>query len=126
QFNNDDERKYTISLKQVDYERLAATIQKPILPFDKFDKALRPFMMAEYAAADIPEAFRLLDADISGTNDIGELAAFMPVILPNGNPHMLLHHIDKVDKNNDYKLNLAEFTDLIGKSIGRDLGLGRL
>ncbi|CAF0778574.1 unnamed protein product [Rotaria sp. Silwood1] len=125
-FNSGNERNYTISVKRADYERLAATIGKPTLPFDKFAKVLKPFMMGAYAAADVPEAFRLLDADHSGTIDIGELAAFMPVIIPDGNPYMLLHHIEKVDKNNDYKLNLAEFTDFVNKGIGRDFALGRL
>ncbi len=50
----------------------------------------------------------------------------MPVIVPDGNPHMLLHHVQKVDKNHDYKLNLAEFTELIKHGVGRDIALGRL
>lgn len=123
---NGDNKKYSILVKRPDYERLATTIAKPTLPFDKFVKVLRPFMMGEHAAADIPEAFYLLDSDHSGTIDIGELAAFMPVIVPNGNPYMLLHHIQKVDQNNDYKLNLAEFTNLIKNGVGRDIALGRL
>ncbi|CAF1569665.1 unnamed protein product, partial [Adineta steineri] len=68
----------------------------------------------------------LLDADHSGTIDIGELAIFMPVIMPNASPYMLLHHIQKADKNCDYKLNLQEFTLLINQGIGRDIALGRL
>jgi len=124
--DNGETRKYQVSVKLQDYERLAATINKPTLPFDKFVKVLRPFMIGHHAADDIPEAFRLLDADHSGTIDIGELAAFMPVIVPDGNPYMLLHHIQKVDKNHDYKLNLAEFTALINQGIGRDITLGRL
>lgn len=123
---NGDNRNYRITVKRQDYERLAATITKPTLPFDKFVKVLKPFMIGQHAAAEIPEAFNLLDSDHSGTIDIGELAAFIPVIVPNGNPYMLLHHIQKVDKNNDLKLNLAEFTDLINKGIGRDIALGRL
>jgi len=83
-------------------------------------------MLVHHAADDIPEAFRLLDTDHSGTIDIGELAAFMPVIVPDGNPHMLLHHVQKVDKNHDYKFNLAEFTELIKHGVGRDITLGRL
>jgi hypothetical protein len=121
-----DARTYRVLVKRQDYERLAATITKPTLPFDKFLKVLRPFMLGRHAADDIPEAFRLLDADYSGTIDIGELAAFMPVIVPDGNPYMLLHHVEKVDKNHDYKLNLAEFTDLINRGVGRDITLGRL
>ena len=123
---NGDNRNYRITVKRQDYERLASTITNRTLPFEIFAKVLKPFMIGQHAAADIPEAFRLLDSDHSGTIDIGELAAFIPVIVPNGNPYMLLHHIQKVDKNNDYKLNLAEFTDLINKGIGRDIALGRL
>jgi hypothetical protein len=123
---NGESRKYQVFVKRQDYERLATSINKPTLPFDKFVKVLRPFMMGQHAAEDIPEAFRLLDSDHSGTIDIGELAAFIPVIVPDGNPYMLLHHVQKVDKNNDFKLNLAEFTDLINRGVGRDITLGRL
>lgn len=121
-----DSRKYSIKVKRTDYERTAMTITKATLPFDQFVKVLRPFMMGEHASADIPEAFRLLDNDRSGTIDIGELATFMPVIVPDGNPYMLLHHIQKVDQNCDYKLNLTEFTNLIKNGVGRDIALGRL
>jgi hypothetical protein len=123
---NGETRNYRVSVKRQDYEQLSSKINKPTLPFDKFVKVLRPFMIGQHAAEDIPEAFRLLDTDHSGTIDIGELAAFMPVIVPDGNPYMLLHHIQKVDKNNDYKLNLAEFTALVNGGIGRDITLGRL
>ncbi len=109
-----------------EYDRLAANMDKPTLPFDKFLKVLRPFMLGKHAADGIPEAFRLLDADHSGTIDIGELAAFMPVIVPDGNPYILLHHVQKVDQNHDYKLNLAESTVLINRGVGRDITLGRL
>ncbi len=50
----------------------------------------------------------------------------MPVIVPDANPYMLLHHVQKADKNCDYKLNLQEFTDLINQGVGRDITLGRL
>ncbi|CAF2521737.1 unnamed protein product [Rotaria sp. Silwood2] len=124
--DNGEERNYRVSVKRQDYERLAATIQKPTLPFDQFIKVLKPFIIGPHAVDDVPEAFRLLDADHSGTIDIGELAAFMPVIVPDANPHMLLHHIQKVDQNSDYKLNLAEFTAFINRGIGRDVALGRI
>ncbi|CAF2049453.1 unnamed protein product [Rotaria magnacalcarata] len=123
---NGEHEDYHRAVTRADYERVAATIQKPTLPFDKFIKVLRPFMMGAFAHDDIPEAFRLLDADHSGTIDIGELAAFMPAIVPNSNPYILLHHIQQVDKNNDFKLNLEEFTALIHRGIGRDITLGRL
>ncbi|CAF3729027.1 unnamed protein product [Rotaria sp. Silwood1] len=125
-YANGEASNYRVAVKRSEYERSAATTQKPTLPFQQFLKVLRPFMMGRHAADDIPEAFRLLDRDYSGTIDIGELAAFMPVIVPNANPYMLLHHIQKVDKNCDYKLNLQEFTDLIKRGIGRDIALGRI
>ncbi|CAF1408678.1 unnamed protein product [Didymodactylos carnosus] len=83
-------------------------------------------MMGPQASQDIPEAFRLLDTDRSGTIDIGELAAFMPVIRPEATPYMLLHHVEKVDKNGDYKLNYDEFNALVLAGVGRDIVLGRL
>ena len=121
-----DTRDYRVAVKRQDYERLSTSINKPTLPFDSFTKVLRPFMMGKHASEDISEAFRLLDTDRSGTIDIGELAAFMPVIVPDANPYMLLHHVQKADKNSDYKLNLQEFTDLINQGVGRDIALGRL
>lgn len=126
EIHNGDTRNYRVAIKRQDYERLAATINKPTIPFDSFTKVLRPFMMGKHASEDISEAFRLLDTDHSGTIDIGELAAFMPVIVPDANPYMLLHHVQKADKNNDYKLNLQEFTALINAGVGRDIALGRL
>lgn len=119
-------RDYRIEVKRGNYERLARTLNKPTLPFDSFTKVLRPFMMGKYASEDISQAFRLLDTDHSGTIDIGELAAFMPVINPDINPHILLHHIQKADQDFDYKLNLKEFTSLVNQGIGRDIALGRL
>jgi hypothetical protein len=121
-----DTQTYRVAIKRTNYEHLATLIKKPTISFDKFVKVLRPFMMGHHAAEDIPEAFRLLDTDNSCTIDIGELAVFMPVIVPDANPHMLLHHVQKVDKNGDFKLNLAEFTDLINRGVGRDIVTGRL
>ena len=124
--NNVDTKHYDVSVKRSDYETFSRNTNKPALSYDDFLKVLRPFMMGKHAAEDIPVAFRILDTDRSGTIDIGELAAYMPVIVPNANPYMLLHHVQKVDQNSDYKLNLAEFSDLINKGIGRDLTLGRI
>jgi Ca2+-binding EF-hand superfamily protein len=117
---------YNVTVKRQEYERLAKELDKITLPFDSFTQVLRPFMMGKYASEDIPKAFKVLDTDHSGTIDIGELAAFMPVIVPNANPYMLLHHVQKADKNGDYKLDLNEFTDLINRGVGRDITLGRL
>lgn len=117
---------YNVTVKRQEYEQFTQTLNKPTLSFDSFVQVLRPFMMGKYASEDIPKAFKALDTDNSGTIDIGELAAFMPVIVPNANPYMLLHHVQKVDKNGDYKLNLSEFTELINQGVGRDITLGRL
>ncbi|CAF4565868.1 unnamed protein product [Rotaria sp. Silwood2] len=81
--------------------------------------------MGHQAAEDIPEAFRLLDMDNSESIDIGELASFMPAIIPNSNSYMLLRYFQPADTNNDYKLNLDEFTAFIKKEVIRDLALGR-
>jgi hypothetical protein len=116
---------YRVVINRADYERLAASKPGISLSFNSFTRVMRPFMLGRHAADDIPEAFRLLDSDHSGTIDITELAAFMPAIVPNANPHTLLHHVQKVDKNCDYKLSLLEFTQLIKRGIGRDLVLGR-
>jgi len=123
---NGETRNYCVAVTRQGYEKIAATIKKPTLPFDSFVKVLRPFMMGHHAAENITEAFHLLDSDHSGTIDIGELAAFMPAIVPDANPYLLLHHVQKADKNCDYKLNLEEFTALIKQGVGRDIALGRL
>ncbi|CAF1456405.1 unnamed protein product [Adineta steineri] len=125
-WKNGNQKTYQIQVKRADYERLATSRNKSTaLSFDDFTKVLKPFMMGKFASEDIPTAFRLLDADNSGTIDANELAAFMPIIVPNSSSHMLLHHIQKADRNNDYKLNLQEFTSLINQGIGRDMALGR-
>ncbi|CAF0995072.1 unnamed protein product [Rotaria sp. Silwood1] len=121
--SNDEERIYGVKVSRQTYEKLAATISKPTLPFEKFVKILRPLMMGVYATADIPGAFYLLDSDNTGTIDINDIAAFMPIIVTGASPHMLLDIIQKVDQNRDYKLNLAEFTNLIKKGIGREIAM---
>ncbi|CAF4443208.1 unnamed protein product, partial [Adineta steineri] len=45
------------------------------------------------------------------TIDIGELAIFMPVIIPNASPYTLLHHIQKADQS-----NLKFYHNLFSKS----------
>lgn len=106
------------------YEEMAASTHRRTLSFDNFVKVLRPFMNGTSALSDIPEAFRILDRDGSGTIDFRELATFVPIIAPHTTPNMLLKQIAKVDRNHDYRLNLAEFTDLIKKGIGRDIAFG--
>ncbi|CAF4864205.1 unnamed protein product [Rotaria sp. Silwood1] len=118
-------RQHRVSVKKEEFERLAATLKKPTLSFDDFTKVTRPLLMGHHAAEDIPEAFRLLDTDNSDTIDIGELAVFMPAIVPNSNSYMLLRYFQVADTNNDYKLNLDEFTAFIKKGIVRELALGR-
>ncbi|CAF2764961.1 unnamed protein product [Rotaria sp. Silwood2] len=122
---NGKTRQHRVHVKREDFERLAATIKKPWLPFESFTKVTRPLLMGHQAAEDIPEAFRLLDMDNSETIDIGELASFMPAIIPNSNSYMLLRYFQPADTNNDYKLNLDEFTAFIKKEVIRDLALGR-
>jgi Ca2+-binding EF-hand superfamily protein len=117
---------HTISVKREEYERLASKSKKPTLPFDEFVKVIRVFMMGKHASVgDIPEAFRALDTNHSGQINLNELAAFMPVIVPNTTPEMLVDYIRQVDKNHDLRLNLTEFTDLIAQNIGRKIALGR-
>jgi Ca2+-binding EF-hand superfamily protein len=80
--------------------------------------------MGHYAAnVDISEAFQLLHTDNSETIDINELAVFMPAIVPDSNPYMLLRYFQKADTNNDYRLNLDKFTEFLKKDVVRDLAL---
>lgn len=116
---------YQVSVTRLDYERLAPTIKKPIFPFEKFVRVLRPFIMADKAGhKDVEEAFDLLDHDNSRKIDINQLAAYMPIIVPNGTPSMLLDNIQKLEKKLGYKrddkLDSTKFIKFIG-----DAGLGR-
>jgi hypothetical protein len=124
---NGKTRQHRVIIKKEAFESIAATVKKSTIPFESFTKVTRPLLMGHHAAiADISEAFQLLDTDKSETIDINELAVFMPAIVPDSNAYMLLRHFQKVDTNNDYRLNLDEFTEFIKKDIVRDLALGRL
>ncbi|CAF3820668.1 unnamed protein product [Rotaria sp. Silwood1] len=114
-------RSYHIKVPRDEYERIARRTWRTVIPFDKWLKVLRPFMLGDEATDDIPDAFRILDADHSNKIDVDELEAFMPIIAPRAPPRVLREHIQKVDRNFDGKLNLAEFTDLVLKGIGRDI-----
>jgi Ca2+-binding EF-hand superfamily protein len=119
-------REHRIHIKRSDFDRVGAANKKSILSFEDFLTVVRPFLMAEEAEKDIPEAFGILDTDNSNTIDINELAVFMPVIVPESNSFMLLRHFQTADKNSDYKLSFEEFTDFIKKGVIRDLALKRL
>jgi hypothetical protein len=120
-------RQHRVIVKREEFEQIAAAQKKSAIPFESFIKVTRPLLMGHNAAnADISEAFQLLDFDKSETIDIYELAVFMPAIVPDSNEYMLLRHFQKADTNNDYRLNLDEFTEFIKKNIIRDLALGRL
>jgi hypothetical protein len=125
--DNGKKYQHRVIVRKEEFEGIAATIKKWTIPFESFTKVTRPLLMGHDAtAADISEAFQLLDFDKSETIDIYELAIFMPAIVPDSNEYMLLRHFQKVDTNNDYRLNLDEFTEFIKKNIVRDLALGRL
>lgn len=116
--------KYHVKVPRQTYEQVARTLWTETIPFDKFLKVLRPLMIGEYAADEIPHAFRILDTDNSNTIDIRELNAFVPIIAPDATPNSLLYYVRQVDRNNDNKLDLKEFTQLILKGVGRNLALG--
>lgn len=117
---------HRVHVKRENFEDLAVANKKTALSFDDFMTVVRLFLMGEYADNDIIEAFRLLDADNSGTIDIAELAVFMPAIVPGSNQYMLLRYFQPADTNKDYKLSLEEFTEFVKKGVIRDLALGRL
>ncbi|CAM4883459.1 unnamed protein product [Rotaria socialis] len=118
-------RQHRVIIKRDEFEHIAAVNKKPWFTFENFTKITRPLLMADDAAEDIPEAFQLLDLDKSDKIDLNELAVFMPAIVPNSNPYMMLRYFQPADTNNDYGLNLDEFTTFIKKGVIRDLALGR-
>lgn len=119
--------RYQLHVKRDEYERMRAKTRFNALSFDDFVKVIRPFILGTHSGTnEIYEAFRALDTDNSGTVDIGELSALLPCIIPNASPYILLHQVQKVDKNNDCKLNLQEFTDLMNLGIGRSILTNRI
>ncbi|CAF1221442.1 unnamed protein product [Rotaria magnacalcarata] len=118
-------RQHRVIIKRDEFEHIAAVNKKPWFTFENFTKITRPLLMANDAEEDIPEAFQLLDLDKSDKIDINELAVFMPAIVPNSNPYMMLRYFQSADTNSDYGLNLDEFTAFIKKGVIRDLALGR-
>ncbi|CAF1022307.1 unnamed protein product [Rotaria sp. Silwood1] len=121
-----ESKKYHIKWSRQEYERTASRFYKPSMSYDKFIRILRTFMMGKYAIEDIPETFRLLDTDHSNKIDITKLHEFICIILPKANPYLLLHQIQKADRDGDYKLNFDEFKSFIEQGFGRDVSLGRL
>ena len=84
-------------------------------------------MKGNHATSDeIAQAFYALDSNHSGDINVHELAVFTPIIASNCTAETLMNHIGKVDRNYDYKMNLAEFTDFIKKNIGRQIALNRV
>ncbi|CAF1060340.1 unnamed protein product [Rotaria sordida] len=119
-------KKYHIKWSRQDYNRTASRLYRPSMSYDKFIKVLRTFMMGKYAIEDVPEAFRLLDTDRSNTIDITKLHEFICIILPKTNPYLLLHQIQKADRDGDYKLNFNEFKSFIEQGCGRNVSIGCL
>ncbi|CAF3614700.1 unnamed protein product [Rotaria sp. Silwood1] len=126
EYDHGESKKYHIKWSRQGYERNAWRLYKPYMCYDKFIKVLRTFMMGKYAIEDVPEAFRLLDTDYSNKIDITKLHEFICVILPKANPYLLLHQIQKADRDGDYKLNFDEFKSFIAQGCGRNVSVGCL
>lgn len=122
--SNGDIRTFNIVVSRDAYNRIAATMYEKTLSFDQFTKVLKPFVMGSKASSDIPEAFRLLNIKNSGKVGPKELALFTHVVSPDITPTSLRNYISKVSTNNEYELNLTEFTELLTKGIGRDIAFG--
>jgi len=114
-------RDYSVSVKQPEYEKLAPTLKTPTIPFKDFVTILRAFIMAKKAGEKaLDDAFRFLDRGSNKGVDTNQLGAVMAIIVPNGNPSMLLDNIEKLGYKRDGKLELVQFKKLI-----RDDGVGR-
>jgi Ca2+-binding EF-hand superfamily protein len=107
----------TVSMDEDAHKELLKS-KKTTLPFDKVVQVLRPFILGKSAEKEIPAAFKILDADNSGSIDIKELAVFLPCFLPDFTEEKLKAHIKKIDVNTDQKMSSAEFTQLCNKGIG--------
>ncbi|CAF1508354.1 unnamed protein product [Didymodactylos carnosus] len=121
----DRTRTYSAKITRQQYETLPQKL-KNAFPFDSFLHILKPLMMGTYLSDEIQKAFDLLDRDKSGTIDVNELSAFLPIINPNVTKERLLRYIRKVDENFDHKMNFEEFSSMILRGIGRDIVCGHV
>ncbi|UJR12078.1 hypothetical protein I4U23_016256 [Adineta vaga] len=121
--SNGKASKKTVSIDDTTYKELIHASRRNTLPWDQFVKVLYTFMLGQ-SSNEIDEAFKILDADKSGTIDISELVVFLNVVVPGFSVTKLLAHIKTIDKNADYKMNLAEFSQLIRRGIGTQIIMG--
>ncbi|CAF1348640.1 unnamed protein product [Didymodactylos carnosus] len=122
---DDRSRVFKAKISREQYDNLAKNLDKP-LSFDSFLHVMKPFMMGSYTSDEIQRAFELLDTDKSGTIDIDELGAFLPIINSHVTSDMLLRYVSLVDENFDHKLNINEFNDLLSRGIGRAIVCGHI
>jgi Ca2+-binding EF-hand superfamily protein len=122
------ERKYQAIVKRTDYEFMLEKypLQRKNLTFDQFIDVLRPIMMGTYHVNELRHAFRLLDRNSSGCIEIEELTCFLPIVDSNFTRGKILAYVGKVDTDQDQKLNLEEFSDMISRGIGRDIIMGHI
>jgi Ca2+-binding EF-hand superfamily protein len=113
-------RQYDTSVTREQYQKLSRRLSIS-LSFDEFVNILRPFIMGYYTSDELERAFRALDRDRSGSINIKELNAFLPIINDTIDSDALRNYVRKVDQNFDGNLNYDEFRALVLRGIGRDI-----
>lgn len=113
-------RSYEWSITREEYDLLVAKLRRPIT-FEQFVASLRPIIMGYYRNNELERAFTALDRNQSGTIDIHEFNAILPILNESINANDLNEYIRKVDANFDGELDYNEFRALVLRGIGRDI-----
>ncbi|CAF3716486.1 unnamed protein product [Rotaria sp. Silwood1] len=113
-------RSYEWSITRDQYQSLITKLRRPIT-FDEFVDSLRPIIMGYYRNEELERAFTILDRDKSGTIDIREFSAILPILNESITVNDLREYIKQVDENCDGELNYDEFRALVLRGIGRDV-----
>jgi Ca2+-binding EF-hand superfamily protein len=113
-------RSYEWSITREQYQSLIAKLRRPIT-FDEFVASLRPIIMGYYRNNELERAFTILDRDKSGTIDIKEFSAILPILNKSINANDLHEYIRQVDENFDGELDYNEFRALVLRGIGRNI-----
>jgi len=120
--NNQEKRSrsYGWSMTRDQYQSIISKLRRPIA-FDAFVDSLRPIIMGHYRNDELERAFTNLDRDQSGTVNIKEFSAILPILNESIDASALREYIRKSDENFDGELNYEEFRALVLRGIGRDI-----
>jgi Ca2+-binding EF-hand superfamily protein len=114
------QRSYEWSMTRDQYQSIISKLRRPIA-FDAFVDSLRPIVMGHYKNDELERAFTILDRDQSGTINVKEFSAILPILNESMDASALREYIRKVDEDFDGELKYEEFRALVLRGIGRDI-----